>query len=63
MPCAQNVVFISMISFAATVFTAPITVAVPGSVTVSALGNTSLGGSVTEAVTGVIGKLQGVFGI
>ncbi|HDT1119961.1 hypothetical protein B9J96_02250 [Enterobacter roggenkampii] len=31
--------------------------------TVSALGNTSLGGSVTEAITGVIGKLQGVFGI
>ena len=28
----QNVVFISMISFAATVFTVPITVAVPGSV-------------------------------
>ncbi|MDB2183072.1 MULTISPECIES: hypothetical protein [Enterobacteriaceae] len=31
--------------------------------TISALGNTSLGGSVTEAITGVIGKLQGVFGI
>lgn len=31
--------------------------------TVSALGNTSLGGSVTEAITGVIGKLQGAFGI
>ncbi|WP_158781585.1 hypothetical protein [Pantoea sp. BAV 3049] len=31
--------------------------------TVSALGNTSLGGGVTDAITGLIGKLSGTFGI
>lgn len=31
--------------------------------TVAALGNTSLGGSVSDAVTGLIGKLSGTFGI
>lgn len=31
--------------------------------TVAALGNTSLGGSVSDAITGLIGKLSGTFGI
>ncbi|HAW3351293.1 TPA: hypothetical protein ACGSHR_002881 [Escherichia coli] len=31
--------------------------------TVSALGNTSLGGSVSDLVSGLVGKLQGTFGI